>query len=106
IVERVPIPDKDRQIVLMDAPRLQQARTIYAFANPVGRWLIVVVAGLDIAARVLSRRRPRITVLIGAVLAANALLVGWALATGRQLFVNQLAGPGLGPARQGVSGRL
>ena len=35
IVERVPIPDMDRQIVLMDAPQLAQARTIYAFANPV-----------------------------------------------------------------------
>jgi hypothetical protein len=98
IVERVPIPDKDRQIVLMDAPRLQQARTIYAFANPVARWLIVVVAVLYLAALVLSRRRPRITVIIGVVLAVNALLVAWALAVGRQLFVNQLAGTVFGPA--------
>ena len=35
IVEKVPIPDKDRQIVLLEAPQLKQARTIYAFANPV-----------------------------------------------------------------------
>jgi hypothetical protein len=98
IVERVPIPDKDRQIVLMEAPQLEQARTIYAFANPVARWLIVVVAALYLAALVLSRRRPRITVIIGVVLAANALLVAWALATGRQLFVNQLAGTVFGPA--------
>src|SRR3954452_22531309 len=98
IVERVPVPDKDRQIVLMDAPRLQQARTIYAFANPVAKWLIVVVAVLYLAALVLSRRRPRMTVFIGAVLAANALLVAWALAVGRQLFVNQLAGTEFGPA--------
>ena len=98
IVERVPIPDKDRQIVLMDAPQLQQARTIYAFANPVARWLIVVVAALYLAALVLSRRRPRITVIIGVVLAVNALLVAWALSVGRQLFVNQLAGTVFGPA--------
>jgi hypothetical protein len=98
IVERVPVPDKDRQIVLMDAPRLQQARTIYAFANPVARWLIVVVAVLYLAALVLSRRRPRMTVVIGAVLAANALLVAWALSVGRQLFVNELAGTVFGPA--------
>jgi hypothetical protein len=98
IVERVPIPDIDRQIVLMDAPRLQQARTIYAFANPVARWLIVVVAALYLAALVLSRRRPRMTVIIGAVLAANALLVALALSVGRQLFVNQLAGTVFGPA--------
>src|SRR3954470_20907667 len=92
IVERVPIPDKDRQIVLMDAPQLAQARTIYAFANPVARWLIAVVALLYLAALVLSRRRPRMTVIIGVVLAANALLVALALSVGRQLFVDQLAG--------------
>jgi hypothetical protein len=98
IVERVSIPDKDRQIVLMDAPRLKQARTIYAFANPVARWLIVVVAVLYLAALMLSRRRPRMTVIIGAVLAANALVVAWALSVGRQLFVDQLAGTEFGPA--------
>src|SRR4029453_901752 len=106
IVERIPIPDKDRQIVLMDAPRLQQARTIYAFANPVARWLIVVVAALYLAALVLSRRRPRITVIIGAVLAANGLLGGGGLSTGRQLFVNQLAGTVFGPASTVFYNRL
>ena len=40
--------------MLMDAPQLKQARTIYAFANPVARWLIVVVAVLYLAALVLS----------------------------------------------------
>ena len=45
-VENVPIPDVDKQIVLLDAPQLKQARTIYAFANPVARWLIWVVAAL------------------------------------------------------------
>ena len=28
--------------MLFDAPQLKQARTIYAFANPVAQWLIVV----------------------------------------------------------------
>ena len=37
IVENVPIPDVDKQIVLLEAPQLEQARTIYAFANPVAR---------------------------------------------------------------------
>jgi hypothetical protein len=98
IVERVPIPDKDRQIVLMDAPQLNQARTIYAFANPAASWLIVVVAVLYLAAFLLSRHRPRTTMIIGAVLAVNALLVALLLAFGRQLFVNQLAGTVFGPA--------
>jgi hypothetical protein len=41
---------------------------------------------------VLAWRRPRMTVAIGAALAANALLVALALSVGRQLFVNQLSG--------------
>jgi len=98
IVEKIPIPTIDKQIVLLDAPKLKQARTIYAFANPVARWLIVLVAALYLGALVLSRRRPRMTVIIGVVLGANALLVAWALAVGRQLFIDQLAGTVFGPA--------
>ena len=98
IVERVPIPDKDRQIVLLEAPQLKQARTIYAFANPVARWLILVVAALYLAAFWLARRRPRMTVIIGVALLANALLLAWSLSIGRQLFINQLAGTVFGPA--------
>ena len=98
IVENVPIPDVDKQIVLLTAPQLEQARTIYAFTNPVARWLIVLVAALFLAALLLSRRRPRMTVTIGLVLAANALLLAWALSVGRQLFINELAGTVFGPA--------
>jgi hypothetical protein len=98
IVENVPIPDVDKQIVLLDSPQLAQARTIYAFANPVARWLILLVAALFLAAFLLSRRRPRKTVTIGLVLAANALLVALALSVGRQLFINELAGTVFGPA--------
>ena len=98
IVENVPIPEVDKQIVLLDAAQLEQTRTIYAFANPVARWLIVVVAALFLAALLLSRRRPLMTVTIGLVLAANALLVAWALSVGRQLFINELAGTVFGPA--------
>ncbi|HET7741173.1 MAG TPA: hypothetical protein VFL67_11035 [Mycobacterium sp.] len=98
IADRVPIPDTDRQIVLMDAPQLQQARTIYAFANPVAKLLIVLVAALYLAALVLAHRKPRMTVIIGVALAANSLLMALALSIGRQLFVNQLAGTVFGPA--------
>jgi hypothetical protein len=87
IVERVPIPEVDRQIVLLDAPQLEQARTIYAFGNPVARWLLVVVAALYLVAFILSRNRPRTTILVGLM-----------LAIGQQLFVNQLAGSVFGPA--------
>jgi hypothetical protein len=98
IVENIPIPDVDKQIVLLDSPQLKQAQTIYAFTNPVARWLILVVAVLYLAALVLSSRRPRMTVIIGAVLAANALLVAFSLSVGRQLFINELAGTVFGPA--------
>jgi hypothetical protein len=97
-VENVPIPDADKQIVLLEAPQLKQARTIYAFANPVARWLILVVAGLYLAALLLARRRPRMTVIIGVALVANALLLAWSLSIGRQLFINELAGTVFGPA--------
>jgi hypothetical protein len=98
VVQNVPIPETDKQIVLMDAPQLKQARTIYAFANPLATWLIVFVAALYLAAFLLARRRPRMTVTIGAVLAANALLVALCLSVGRQLFIDQLAGSVFGPA--------
>ena len=98
IVEKVPIPQTDRQIVLMDAPHLRQARTIYAFGNPLARWLLPVVAVLYLGAFLLARRRPRMTALIGGLLVANALLVALALSVGRQLFVDQLAGTDFAPA--------
>jgi hypothetical protein len=98
VVQNVPIPDTDKQIVLLDAPQLERAQTIYAFANPLARWLIVVVAALYLAALLLARRRPRMTVTIGVVLAANALLVALCLSVGRQLFIDKLAGSVFGPA--------
>ncbi|WP_328521082.1 hypothetical protein [Kribbella sp. NBC_00359] len=98
ILQNVPIPNVDKQIVLMDAPQLKQIRTIYAFANPLAQWLIVLVAALYLAALVLARRRPRMTVIIGALLAANALLLALALSVGRQLFIDALAGTTFGPA--------
>ena len=33
IVQNVPIPDSDRQIVLLEAPQVKQLRTIYSFAS-------------------------------------------------------------------------
>ncbi|MEU6135383.1 hypothetical protein [Nocardioides sp. NPDC047086] len=98
IVENVPIPETDRQIVLMEAPQLRQVRTIYAFSNPVAQWLLPVVGVLFLAALVLARRRPRMAVWIGAVVAANALLLALVLSIGEQLFINALAGTDFGPA--------
>jgi hypothetical protein len=98
IAQNIPVPNADKQIVLLNAPQLKQARTIYAFANPLARWLIVLVVALYLAALLLARRRPRMTVIIGVVLAANALLVALCLSVGRQLFIDKLAGSTFGPA--------
>jgi hypothetical protein len=98
IVENVPIPETDRQIVLMEAPRVRQMRTIYAFSNPVAKWALPFVGALFVAALLLARQRPRMTVWICAVNAANALLLAFVLSVGRQLFIDQLAGTAFGPA--------
>ena len=96
--ENVPVPETDRQIVLMDAPQLRQMRTIYAFGNPTAKWLLPLVGILYLGAFLLARRRPRMAVWIGAIVAANALLLALLLSIGQQLFVNQLAGTAFGPA--------
>jgi hypothetical protein len=93
-----PIPAADQQIVLLESHQLKQVRTIYAFSNPVAKWLLPVVALLYLGGLLLSRRRPRTTVVIGVLLAANALLVALVLSIGRQLFINQLSGTVFGPA--------
>ena len=91
MIENLPIPDQDRQIVLMEAPQLERARTLHAVVQPVAQWLIAAVAVLYLAGLVLSRRRPRMTVIIGAVLAANALLLAFALSVGEELFNDSLS---------------
>ncbi len=98
IVENAPIPETDKQIVLMDAPQLKQMRTIYAFTNPVAKWMLPFVGALFLAGFVLARRRPRMTVAIGAALVANSLLVAFVLSVGRQLFIDELSGTDFGPA--------
>ena len=98
LVENVPIPETDRQIVLLESDELEQLRTIYAFGNPVAKWMLPLVAALYLVAFVLARRRPMMGVVIGALLAANAVLLALFLSVGRQLFVNQLEGTVFGPA--------
>lgn len=102
MIENVPVPSADRQIVLFDAPRLERARTTYALVDPIAHWLIAVCAALYLAAVVLSRRRPRMTVAIGVALAANALLVAAAVSVGRQAFINTLSGTEFGPASTAI----
>ena len=94
----MPIPETDRQIVLMDAPQLRQMRTIYAFGNPVAKWLLPIVGVLYLAALLLARRRPRMAVWIGALVAANAVCWPWSCPSDSSCSSTQLAGTTFGPA--------
>ena len=99
-VENVPIPDVDRQIVLMEAPQVERMRTIYAFANPVAQWLLPITGLLYLLAYLLARRKGPMTMVIGAAIAANAVLIALAVSIGRQLFTNALSGTTFAPASQ------
>lgn len=97
-VENAPIPETDKQIVLMQAPRVHQLRTIYAFGDPVARWALPVVGALYAGAVLLARRRPRMTVAVGVAIAINAIVLAAALGIGKTLFADQLSGTTFGPA--------
>lgn len=96
--QNVPVPNTDRQIVLLTSPELKQAQNIYAFTNPVAKWLLWVVLAMFIGAILLAVRKARMTVVVGFCLLGNGLLLGLVLAIGRQVFVNDLAGTIFGPA--------
>ena len=97
VLANVPIPSL-QPVVLMDAPQLVQARTIYAFAAPVAQWGILLVGLLYLGALLLARRRPTMTVAIGVAIAVNAAVLGFLLSVGEQLFVNALTGTIFGPS--------
>ncbi len=88
VLQNVPIPDVNKQIVLMQAPQLAQARTIYAFTKPVATWLLPVVALLYLIAFLVARRRPLMCAAIGVSFVVNALLIAFAVTVGERLFVN------------------
>ena len=98
IADRVPIPETDRQVVIAEAPQVRKARTIYAFTNPVSQWLLPAVGVLYLLAFVLARRRPRMGMVIGVLLALNALFLALLLSVGRQLFIDEAAGTQFAPA--------
>jgi hypothetical protein len=93
IVANVPVPPQaDRQIVLLDAPALAQLRTIYGLTSPVAQWLIYVVAAMFLGAVLLYRRRARAVLVVGIVLAAEAVLLRLALGAGNNVFTSHLTG--------------
>ena len=103
IVENVPIPDVDKQIVLLDGAAAG-AGTDDLCVRESGGPLADPGRGGAVSGRVpgCHAAGQRMTVIIGVALVANALLLAWALSIGRQLFINELAGTVFGPASSGV----
>ncbi len=65
----------DRQIVLLDAPQVKQARLIYSFSVPIATWLLPLVLLLFLGAVLLARRHARMVAWVGVCLVLTALLI-------------------------------
>ncbi len=98
IAANVPIPETDRQIVLVEAPVLAQVRTIYSITSPVLSFLPALVAALFALSIWLARRRARMIVASGIALLLSGLAITQAVNAGGEAFVNQLAGSVFAPA--------
>lgn len=79
-------------IVLVNQQQLEQARTIYALTVPIATWLIFLSLALFVAAFALTKKRPRMTVIIGALWFFGALLVVAGVAFGQSTVNNAFAG--------------
>ena len=75
VAANVQIPQTGHQIVLFETPLISQLQTIYGFTSPILRWLPLIVAALFALSIALARRRPRIFITLGAVLAVEAVLL-------------------------------
>lgn len=98
VAANVPIPETDRQIVLVEAPVLAQVRTIYSITSPILTFLPALVAALFALSIWLARRRARMIVASGIALLLSGLAITQAVNAGGDAFVNQLAGSVFAPA--------
>ena len=98
LVDKVTIPDTDRQIVLAKAPGLRQIQTIYGFTNPLLVWLPMIAALLFALAIAFSRRRSAWVIATGIVAVVWAVVILFAIQQGQDAFSNQLANTVFGPA--------
>lgn len=88
----ITVPTTDKQFVLMSAPALSQARTLYAFSAPFLSWIMVLIAALFIISILLARRRARTTVAVGIVVIGSSLLLYAGTVLGEGAVNNQFAG--------------
>ena len=92
LAEKLPIPQTDKQIPLMNAPQLAQARFIYSLTSPFFSWILLIAAALFVLAIVLSRNRGRMTLATGIVMVFWTVLIGILLAMGESTFINAFNG--------------
>ncbi|MEI8056681.1 MAG: hypothetical protein WCI29_04700 [Actinomycetes bacterium] len=97
----LPTPAKaDREIVLLNAPQLNTARTAYAIAQPIMQWLIFLVLLALIGAVLLARNRPRMTMAVGIAFLISAVLVKLGLGVGQNELTLTLQGTPFAVAQQ------
>jgi len=98
LVDKVTLPETDRQILLAKAPGLHQLQTIYRFTDPLLAWLPVIVAIVFTIVIALSRRRSAWVIATGVVAVVWATLILVVVQQGQDAFTNQLSGTVFGPA--------
>jgi hypothetical protein len=92
IVENLPVPPAaDRQVVLLTAPQLSQARFAYAVGQPIAQWLIYVVLLLFIIAVLIAIRRARMVMAVGIAMIVGAMVIRLGMAFGQSQFDATLA---------------
>lgn len=87
----IPIPTTDKQIPLMNAPQLAQARFIYSLTSPIFTWILLAVMVLFILAIVLSRNRGRMTLITGITMVFWTVVIGVGLWLVEGAFVDAFA---------------
>ncbi|HBJ72865.1 MAG TPA: hypothetical protein DDY88_03965 [Actinobacteria bacterium] len=98
IAANVQIPQTGHQIVLFETPLLGQLQTIYGFTSPILEWLPLLVAALFALSIALARKRPRLVLTLGVVLAVEALLLMFAMNVSEAAVQLQLGRSGMGLA--------
>jgi len=92
LAENVPIPQTDRQIVLLESPALAQVRFIYSFTEPILKWLPVLVGALFLLSIALAMRRWLAALFVGIALVFWGTVMSSILEYARDVFIDQLAG--------------
>jgi len=98
IAANVTIPETGNQVVLFETPLIGQIQTIYSFASPILKWFPLIVAALFALSIALARRRPRVVLTLGIVLAITAIIMLLSMSSAETLAEGKLNAQGLGLA--------